>query len=99
VHDSGPTPGGYTAGDLSAGGNEVTCRQFVELVTDYFEGALRGRTLGQVEEHLVMCDWCLAYVRQMQSTIAALHDLREPNFSQPGHAVLEALRTRKEAGR
>jgi predicted anti-sigma-YlaC factor YlaD len=71
----------------------------VELVTDYFEGALRGRTLSHVEEHLVMCDWCVAYVHQMQSTVALLHELREPTFFQPGEAVLEALRARKEAGR
>ena len=92
-------PGGYSAGELSADADEVTCRQFVELVTDYFEGALRGRTLGQVEEHLVMCDWCVAYVQQMQSTVASLHELREPSFSQPADAVLDALRARKEARR
>jgi predicted anti-sigma-YlaC factor YlaD len=99
VHSSGPTPGGYSAGDLSAGADEVTCRQFVELVTDYFEGALRGRTLSQVEEHLVMCDWCVAYVQQIQSTVALLHELREPTASRPADAVLGALRARKEPGR
>jgi predicted anti-sigma-YlaC factor YlaD len=99
VHNSGPTPGGYSAGDLSASADEVTCRQFVELVTDYFEGALRGRTLGQVEEHLVMCDWCAAYAGQMQSTIASLQELRDPTSPEPTGAVLEALRARKEADR
>ena len=55
--------------------DEVTCQQFVELVTDYFEGALEPRTMSQVEEHLVMCDWCVTYVEQMQATIASLGEL------------------------
>ena len=98
MHNSGPTPGGHAAGDLRASADEVTCRQFVDLVTDYFEGALRGRTLSQVEEHLVMCDWCVTYAEQMQSTIASLHELREPTSPEPADAVLRALRSGKRGG-
>jgi predicted anti-sigma-YlaC factor YlaD len=95
----GPTPDSYSAGDLGASAHEVTCRQFVELVTDYFEGALRGRTAAQVEEHLVICDWCATYAGQMQSTIASLKELREPTSLEPTDAVIEALHARRERGR
>ena len=57
--------------------DEVTCQQFVELVTDYFEGTLTTPTLSHVEEHLVMCDWCVTYLEQMQATIASLRALGE----------------------
>jgi predicted anti-sigma-YlaC factor YlaD len=77
--------------------DEVTCRQFVELVTDYFEGALGGRTLNQVEEHLVMCDWCVTYVEQMHATLAALEQLSDPTPPEPPQAVLAALEARRDA--
>jgi predicted anti-sigma-YlaC factor YlaD len=78
--------------------DEVTCQQFVELVTDYFEGALTARTLGQVEEHLVMCDWCVAYVEQMQATVASLGRLKDRSSGEPPDLLLAALRA-KGSGR
>ena len=55
--------------------DEITCRELVELVTSYLEGALDEPTLNQVEEHLVMCDWCVTYVEQVQATVDALATL------------------------
>lgn len=50
---------------------EVTCREFVDLVTEYWEGALPEERLELVEEHLVMCDLCGVYLEQMEDTVAA----------------------------
>jgi predicted anti-sigma-YlaC factor YlaD len=97
VHNEGPPNNGHPADELVTA-DEVTCRQFVELVTDYFEGALTQRTLSQVEEHLVMCDWCVTYAEQMQATIAALEELRRPAPSAPPAAALAALRSKKGDG-
>ena len=81
-----------------AGADEVTCQQFVELITDYFEGTLEPRTLALVEEHLVMCDWCVTYSDQMQATIEMLAELREARpLPDPTDRVLAALRARREA--
>jgi predicted anti-sigma-YlaC factor YlaD len=99
VHNSGPRHNGRSAGELDPPADEVTCQQFVELVTDYFEGALESRTLSQVEEHLVMCDWCVAYVEQIQATIASLRELdAEQRSPEPPDSVLAILRARKEGG-
>jgi anti-sigma factor RsiW len=77
--------------------DEVTCREFVEIVTDYFEGALSPRTQTLVEEHLVMCDWCVTYAEQMQATIDSLHGLQtEVASAQPSDRVLAALKRRRE---
>jgi predicted anti-sigma-YlaC factor YlaD len=54
--------------------NEVTCIEFVELVTDYMEGALPQERTDLMEEHLVMCDWCKTYLDQIEATVAALPD-------------------------
>lgn len=78
--------------------DEITCRQFIELITDYFDDALDPRTLDRVEEHLVMCDWCVTYLEQMQATIAVLGELRDaPVSAEPGVEVLEALASRRGA--
>jgi anti-sigma factor RsiW len=75
---------------------EVTCQQFVELVTDYLEGALPPRSQTLVEEHLVMCDWCETYLDQIQATIASLQEPGpEPASAEPSPAVLAALQARR----
>ena len=93
-----PPPNGHSASEFDVPVEEVTCEQFVELVTEYFEGALDGRTLSQVEEHLVMCDWCVTYVEQMQATIASLGELEDERQLEPSDSVLEALRARRAGG-
>jgi predicted anti-sigma-YlaC factor YlaD len=87
------------AADFSTTADEVTCQQFVELITDYFEGTLAARTLSHVEEHLVMCDWCVTYLEQMEATIASLGALGETHSSEPSEALLSVLRAKREGGR
>jgi len=98
VHNSGPPHNGHSASAVDLAFEEVTCQEFVELVTEYFEGALQARTLSQVEEHLVMCDWCVTYVEQMRATIGSLRELTEEGSPEPPDTVLAALRARNAGG-
>ena len=50
----------------------VTCREVVELLTDYLEGALPADEVAAVEAHLAVCPGCQHYLDQMRVTIAAL---------------------------
>ncbi len=50
----------------------LVCRDAVELVSDYLEGALSGRDRRRLEKHLARCDACDAYLDQVRSTIAML---------------------------
>ncbi|HEY7455966.1 MAG TPA: zf-HC2 domain-containing protein [Solirubrobacterales bacterium] len=68
---------------------EVTCREFVELVTDYWEGALPAHRVELVEQHLVMCDWCKTYLDQLGATVEALPGTAEPES--PSREAEEAL--------
>ena len=95
MDNSGRPHDGHSAGGLNVAAPVVTCQQFVELVTEYFEGALDPRTMSQVEEHLVMCDWCVTYVEQMQATIASLRELQEKPSPEPPDSLLAALRHRR----
>jgi len=58
---------------------ELTCREFVELITDYLEDALDKSSADRVTGHLLRCEWCGTYFDQMKVTVAALRTLpREP---------------------
>ena len=48
---------------------DLTCREIVELVTDYLEGALSPRDRLDFERHLVWCSWCRDYIDHMRKTI------------------------------
>ena len=60
---------------------ETTCRELVELVTDYLEGATPPAVTGRVEAHLLRCPDCPAYVEQMRRTVRALGALPRDSIS------------------
>jgi len=94
----GPPRTAHSDSELSVTADEITCQQFVELVTEYFEGALEPHTLTRAEEHLVMCDWCVTYAEQMQSTVASLGRLGAGRSPEPPESALAVLRERSPDG-
>ena len=50
---------------------ELPCQDLVEVVTDYLEGALSEVDHQRFEEHLAICECCVAYVEQIRLTIVA----------------------------
>ena len=53
----------------------MTCREVVELVTDYMDGALSWRRRRQFEKHLADCPDCTRFIEQMRVTIRTLRRL------------------------
>ena len=53
-----------------------TCREMVELVTEYLEDAMPARERAIFEAHLAVCPGCTAYVEQIRQTIEAVGHLR-----------------------
>lgn len=49
--------------------DDLSCREVVELVTDWLEGALPEGEHARVEQHLAGCEGCAAYVEQMRATV------------------------------
>lgn len=47
----------------------IACREMVEFITDYLEGALPRAERRRFKRHLDGCDGCSAYVEQMRQTI------------------------------
>ena len=66
----------------------LVCREFVELVTDYLEGALPDHDRARFEAHLAECDGCAGYLEDMRHMIETLRDL--PAVP-PDDATREAL--------
>lgn len=79
--------------------DELTCREIVELITDYLEGALSERDQALFQEHLTMCDGCSSYLEQMRTTIAMVGRLNTESVPPDVHRLLlHAFRGWKRAG-
>jgi anti-sigma factor RsiW len=48
---------------------EMVCRELVERVSDYLEGALPERDRARLEAHLAECDDCAIYLDQLRATM------------------------------
>jgi anti-sigma factor RsiW len=71
----------------------MTCRELVELVTEYLEGTLSAEESERFQEHLSICPGCQAYIDQMRSTIGALGSLSEESIDPRARdALLAAFR-------
>ena len=70
----------------------MTCKELVELVTDYLEGALSPRELARFEEHVVSCPPCHLHLEQMRRTIDVVGRIPEESLSPDAeHDLLEAF--------
>jgi anti-sigma factor RsiW len=72
---------------------DLTCRELVELVTDYLEERLPDEARVRFELHLVYCDACRTYVRQVRQVLGAAGGLTEETIpEQPRDALLRTFR-------
>lgn len=57
--------------------DEVQCREVVEVLTDYLEGALPPADRVALEQHLLFCDGCAAFLQQVRASVALTGRLQE----------------------
>jgi hypothetical protein len=67
---------------------ELTCKELVELVTDYLECTMPADTRTRFEAHLAGCPFCQIYLDQMRQTIRTAGRLRDESIPPAG---LDAL--------
>ncbi|MBJ7329305.1 MAG: zf-HC2 domain-containing protein [Solirubrobacteraceae bacterium] len=74
--------------------DELVCREFVELVTDYLEGMLPEDERARFEAHLAECNGCAGYLEDMRRLVASLHETPEPPVADDAtrEALLAAFR-------
>lgn len=62
--------------------SEMSCKELVELVTEYLEGTLSRTDRRRFEDHLKDCSYCATYLDQMRRTIRTLGRLTEEDLSE-----------------
>jgi anti-sigma factor RsiW len=68
----------------------LTCKEFIELVTHYLEGALPAAERSRFEAHLEGCHGCEVYLDQLRQTIHLTGALAEESI--PRQAQVDLLR-------
>lgn len=59
----------------------LTCRELVEIVTEYLEGALSPDDRARFEEHVAGCRGCTVYLEQMREMLRLMGHLTEESIS------------------
>ena len=71
---------------------DLTCRELVELVTEYLDGALSASERERFEAHMALCEGCELYVDQIRTTAALVGESRALEERPEVTALLEAFR-------
>ena len=80
-------------------GETITCREFVELATNYLEGKLSDPDRERFEDHLALCPGCQAYMEQLEATLRALGRIPEESLSADARdELLHAFHDWKSSG-
>jgi anti-sigma factor RsiW len=67
---------------------QLSCRELVELVTDYLEGSLPEEERLRFEDHIERCNGCRVYLEQIRQTVAVLGHLPEDALTPDAERVL-----------
>jgi anti-sigma factor RsiW len=79
-------------------GETITCREFVELATEFLEDRLPASERERFEDHLALCPGCQAYMEQLRATLRALGRIPEEALSAAAREeLLHAFRDWKAA--
>ena len=71
----------------------LTCRELVELVTEYLDGALSPEDRARFDEHIAVCVDCTAHLNQMRRMLRVVGRLSEGSVpAEAMDAVLTAFR-------
>jgi anti-sigma factor RsiW len=71
----------------------LACREFVELVTEYLDGALPDDQRARFEAHLAECEHCTGYLEDMRMMLASARAIELPPADPATHdALLRAFR-------
>ncbi len=70
--------------------DDLSCKELVELVTDFFEDRLSVSVRTRFEMHLSYCAWCRVYLAQMRETVELAGRLSEETL--PAGSKEELLR-------
>ena len=77
----------------------MTCREVVELMTEYLEGSLSATDRARFDAHIAGCDGCTAYLEQMRTTMRLLGRMaQEPMPAAMESDLVQAFRGWRSGG-
>jgi anti-sigma factor RsiW len=71
--------------------DEIICIQFVEVVTDYLEGAMSADERARFESHLAVCPGCTRYLEQIRTTVSLVGRLTVDDVDALGPSARDEL--------
>lgn len=79
--------------------NELSCKELVEIITEYLEGTLPLPERIRFEEHLQVCEGCRNYLGQMRQTIQTVGQLKSKALAPAAQQeLLQLFRGWKKSG-
>ena len=60
--------------------NEMSCKELLEVITEYLEGTLPEGERARFEYHLGKCPGCQTYLEQMRQTVRAVGRLSDDSL-------------------
>lgn len=83
---------------MARNSNDLTCRELVELVTEYLENALPATDQARFEAHMNKCKGCRHFVEQIRLTIRLTGKLSQEALNGPAlDELLETFRDWKKS--
>ena len=70
--------------------HQIVCRDLLELITGYLDGALPADVHAAVEQHLSGCDGCTTVLEEFRTTIALTGTLTEEQITDAQRDTLVA---------
>jgi len=61
--------------------NEMSCKELVEVITEYLEGTLPEAERARFDYHLGLCPGCQTYLDQMRLTVRVVGRLSEESIA------------------
>ena len=77
--------------------HDISCKELVDLVTDYMDETISDEARAKFEHHLSECGYCDTYVKQMHLTVTLTKKLAETEETKPApNELLNIFRKWKE---
>lgn len=76
---------------MNESANDPTCKEVVEVITDYFDGVMSDVDRARFERHLGECSGCTRVVEQFRATIEVTGRLTEDQVSEEQREAMRGV--------
>jgi hypothetical protein len=74
----------------------LTCKEVVELVTEFLSNSLAPEDRARLEQHLLVCPPCTVHIGQVRTTVELTAELRDVPAVDTAPALVDLFRRWKQ---